>query len=69
MKALGLNDNPQSEGGYNVCYRVKHWNPSLVENGRQIPAINQWYNVDGTEYLVSCSSPILHTELEYPIQS
>ncbi|KAF3034171.1 hypothetical protein E8E12_005653 [Didymella heteroderae] len=53
MKVLGLNGNPQSEGGYNVCYRVEHWNPSLVENGRQIPAINQWYNVDGTEYLAT----------------
>ncbi|KAF2621471.1 hypothetical protein BU25DRAFT_379643, partial [Macroventuria anomochaeta] len=50
MKALRLNGKPQSEGGDNACYRVEHWNPKPTENGRQIPAINQWYTVDGMEY-------------------
>ncbi|KAJ4335147.1 hypothetical protein N0V87_006301 [Didymella glomerata] len=50
MKALGLNGDPQNEGEDNICYRVEHWNPKPAENGRQIPAINQWYNVDGTDY-------------------
>ena len=53
MKALGLNGNPKHEGGDNVCYRVEHWDPKSAENGRQIPAINQWYTVDGVEYQVS----------------
>lgn len=52
MKALGLNGSPQSEGGDNTCYRVEHWDPKAAENGRQIPAINQWYTVDGVEYQV-----------------
>ncbi|KAF1923546.1 uncharacterized protein M421DRAFT_425767 [Didymella exigua CBS 183.55] len=50
MKALKLDGKPQSESGENVCYRVEHWDPSLAENGSQIPAINQWYNIDKTEY-------------------
>ncbi|KAH6644834.1 hypothetical protein C7974DRAFT_420258 [Boeremia exigua] len=50
MKALGLNGKPQSEGGDNVCHRVEHWDPSLTVDGQRVPAINQWYNVEGTEY-------------------
>lgn len=57
MKALGLDGKPQSEGGDNVCYRVEHWNPKPAENGRQIPAINQWYTVDGTQYQVCYTPP------------
>lgn len=49
---LHLNGDPQSEGGDNVCFRIEHWNPSRMKDGQQIPAINQWYNVDGVEYQV-----------------
>jgi hypothetical protein len=64
MKALGLNGDPQNEGGDNICYRVEHWNPKPAENGRQIPAINQWYNVDGTDYQVHLYILKLHVHLE-----
>lgn len=64
MKALGLNGDPQNEGGDNICYRVEHWNPKPAENGRQIPAINQWYNVDGTDYQVHLYILGLHVHLE-----
>jgi hypothetical protein len=64
MKALGLNGDPQNEGGDNICYRVEHWNPKPAENGRQIPAINQWYNVDGTDYQVHLYILELHVHLE-----
>lgn len=53
MEALGLNGKPRSEGGDNVCFRVEHWDPKAVKDGQRIPAINQWYNVDGTDYQVS----------------
>jgi hypothetical protein len=53
MKSLGLDGNPQLEGGDNACHRIEHWNPRAAENGRQIPAINQWYTVEGREYQVS----------------
>lgn len=59
MKALGLDGRPQTDGGNNACYRVEHWNPKLVENGRRIPAINQWYTVDGIEYQVRCHQEAL----------
>ncbi|KAJ8107057.1 hypothetical protein OPT61_g9127 [Boeremia exigua] len=52
MEALDLNAKPQSNGGDNVCYRVEHWNPKQVKDGQRVPAINQWYNVDGTDYQV-----------------
>ncbi|KAJ4316879.1 hypothetical protein N0V94_005221 [Neodidymelliopsis sp. IMI 364377] len=50
MKSLGLSGKPVSEGGDNACYRVEHWDPKQVENGRQVPAISQWYKVDGQDY-------------------
>lgn len=58
MRALGLNGKPQSEGGDNTCYRIEHWNLKPVENGQRIPAINQWYTVDGVEYQVRFPPPI-----------
>ncbi|KAL6703941.1 hypothetical protein ACN47E_008879 [Coniothyrium glycines] len=50
MKSLGMNGKPSSEGGDNVCYRVEHWDMHKQENGRQVPAINQWYSVAGKDY-------------------
>ncbi|CAO2652640.1 Nn.00g009230.m01.CDS01 [Neocucurbitaria sp. VM-36] len=50
MRSLGLNGSPSSEGGDNACFRVEHWDPNKKENGQQVPAINQWYKVDGREY-------------------
>ncbi len=52
MKGLGLNGKPQSEGGDNLCHRVEHWDPKQEKGGNQVPAINQWYTVDGKEYQV-----------------
>jgi hypothetical protein len=56
MRALGLDGKAKSAGGNNVCYRIEHWDPNKEENGRQIPAINQWYQVDGNSYRVSSVS-------------
>ncbi|KAJ4986345.1 hypothetical protein SVAN01_08162 [Stagonosporopsis vannaccii] len=50
MEALGLNSRPLFEGGDNICYRVEHWDPGTMKDGQRIPAINQWYNVDGIDY-------------------
>ncbi|KAJ4369598.1 hypothetical protein N0V83_005360 [Neocucurbitaria cava] len=52
VRSLGLDSRLKVEGGDNACYRVEHWDPGMKdgENGRQVPAINQWYNVDGREY-------------------
>src|SRR5690242_17744057 len=52
MRALRLSGRPQSEDGDNVCHRVEHWDPKAMKDGQRIPAINQWYRVDGTEYQV-----------------
>jgi hypothetical protein len=60
MKSLGLSGKPVSEGGDNACYRVEHWDPKQVDNGRQVPAINQWYKVDGQDYQVSSHSVTFH---------
>jgi hypothetical protein len=49
MQTLSLSGKPVSEGGDNQCYRVEHWDPERRENGNQVPAINQWYNVPGIE--------------------
>jgi hypothetical protein len=53
MQALGLDGKPKSNGGDIACYNVQHWDPSKQENGRQVPAINQWYTVGDTNYRVS----------------
>ena len=52
MKALGLNARPASEGGDNACFRVEHWDPNKEENGRQVPPIDQWYQVGDKMYRV-----------------
>lgn len=52
LAALGLNGRPRSEGGDNVCSRVEHWDANKEEGGKQVSAINQWYNVDGKDYHV-----------------
>lgn len=50
MQALGLSGKPASQGGDNKCYRIEHWDPEKRDdNGNQIPALNQWYNVAGIE--------------------
>jgi hypothetical protein len=56
MQALGLDGKPKFGGGDNACYRVEHWDPNKQENGRRVPAINQWYTVGGTDYRVSFGS-------------
>ncbi|KAL5115490.1 hypothetical protein ACEQ8H_006631 [Pleosporales sp. CAS-2024a] len=50
LKALGLNGKPASAGGDNVCSRIEHWDAEREENGKLVPAINQWYKVDGIDY-------------------
>lgn len=50
LQALGLDGNPKSEGGDNVCHRIEHWDPTKLEDGHQVPAINQWYAVDENNY-------------------
>ena len=53
MRDLGLSGKPVDEGGDNACFRVEHWDPNKEENGRQVPAINQWYTVGDKDYRVS----------------
>jgi hypothetical protein len=53
MRALGLNGKANSAGGDNLCYRIEHWDPNKEENGKQVPAINQWYQFGGNSYRVS----------------
>jgi hypothetical protein len=60
MQALGLDGKPKSNGGDNSCYNVQHWDSSKQENGRQVPAINQWYTVGDTNYRVSFSLEHFH---------
>jgi hypothetical protein len=48
LRSLRLDGRPASEGGDNTCYRVEHWDPEKRdEQGNQVAAINQWYNVPG----------------------
>jgi hypothetical protein len=53
LAALGLNGQAKSGGGDNVCSRVEHWDADKEEGGKQVPAINQWYIVDGKDYRVN----------------
>lgn len=53
LQELGLDGTPDSEGGDNVCYRIEHWDPTREEGGKQIPAINQRYQVSEKDYRVS----------------
>ncbi|KAH7406736.1 hypothetical protein DE146DRAFT_753290 [Phaeosphaeria sp. MPI-PUGE-AT-0046c] len=50
LQALGLDGRPKTEGGDNLCHRIEHWDPEKQEDGHQVPAINQWYTVDGNNY-------------------
>ena len=63
LAALGLNGRPKSGGGDNVCLRVEHWDPNKEEGGKQVPAINQWYKVDGKDYHVNAHGRIAGTEM------
>ncbi|KAH6025740.1 hypothetical protein HBI83_061410 [Parastagonospora nodorum] len=50
LAALELNGQPKSDGGDNECSRVEHWDADKEEGGKQVPAVNQWYKVDGKDY-------------------
>lgn len=53
LRALGLDARPKSQGGNNMCHRLEHWDAEKEENGKPVPAINQWYEVGGVSYRVS----------------
>jgi hypothetical protein len=54
LKALGLlNERPKSADGDNICSRIEHWDATKKEDGKQVLAIKQWYEVGGVDYKVS----------------
>jgi hypothetical protein len=53
LRVLGLSEKEKNKGGDNQCFRVEHWDAGKEDDeGEQVPAINQWYNVGETDYRV-----------------
>jgi hypothetical protein len=54
LRSLGLSEEEKSDDGDNQCFRIEHWDVGKEDDkGKQVPAINQWYKVGGTDYRVS----------------